>query len=241
MSAEASQQPFLAEGIETQSAKIDGFKIRRLDPGLLATASPLGRHKMTISNTTRREAETQLRELGIEGEALESILRETGALRHAGRVSRTLAAASSWCDGKDAPHADHEGCTWCLILLVADMIGVGGRDGCEGRATERLDVFEDLGTGRKQAMDGGAWMAALESAIAHHVQNGANVVSPGNVLVQLGEWPRWMRSVAREGLRRSLGLDPWHELEGVTFDGEPKEWAEVVNRAECGILEAEEE
>jgi hypothetical protein len=185
---------------------------------------------------TRRAEETRLRELGVDGDALDILLRETAPARHAARVEAALqaAAATHACD------AEGPGCIGCLVVLVADVIGVGGRGDAEGRGTARLPPFALLGKGRKQATDGAAWDAAILGAAVSHlyplIRKGPGPVdlTPDVVAPILRPWPRWLRSVALEGLRRSVGHDPWHpvldtELYGIRLVGAPEDWAALIN------------
>lgn len=42
----------------------------------------------------------------------------------------------------------------------------------------------------------------------------------------------WIRTLAREGLRRSLGMEPWFDLSAFSWQGDPGTWAKVVNTLE---------
>lgn len=131
---------------------------------------------------TRRDRLTALAALGVDGDALKCLLRETAAERHASRVAYARWAAEQHALTVMAvePHETdaelHAG-----MILWADVIGVGGRDGVEGAATERHPAFDmragavvgygpvtapraRCGKGRKQASDGGAWSAAILGA-----------------------------------------------------------------------------
>ena len=186
---------------------------------------------------TRRAEESRLRELGVEGDALELLLKEGAPARHAARVQAANAAAAAThdCDAEEG-----EPCVGCLVILVADIIGVGGRSDAEGRGTDRIPPLGVLGKGRKQATDGPAWDAAILAAAISHlfplIRENAGVVelTPDVVAPLLRPWPRWLRSVALEGLRRSVDHTAWHpvldtELYGLKLPGAPEDWAALIN------------
>lgn len=52
-----------------------------------------------------------------------------------------------------------------ILLLWLDCMGLGGRLGLEGLATDRIPAFSELGKGRKRADDGPAWSAAIRDAL----------------------------------------------------------------------------
>jgi hypothetical protein len=189
---------------------------------------------MKLDYNKRSELDAALSSAGIIGEAAEAILRETAENRHIWRVEQTVGAALEAAKERDLgyPGLDVRN---RHLYLVADLVGVGGRDDCEGEATDRHPAFTHLGNGRKQATDGPAWMAALESAVNR--TNGEEI-RPQNV-AQIRP-RRWARSVLREGLRVSLGLKPWSKaLEcGVVFAPDPKEWATALNEIEAEIAGA---
>jgi len=190
------------------------------------------------SHWTRKQTAEYFSSLGIEGAAAEALLKETAAIRHADRVQRTLTAAAAECSRELESGHDPEHCTECLVLLLSDRIGIGGTQGCSGDSTARHPAFENLGAGRKQAGDGGAWMAALDAAIwqATRTTDFSDIdIGPGDVWIAVGDEPLWARSVAREGLRRAVGLAPWHELVGIALTGPAGEWSEILNRAEAAL------
>lgn len=117
-----------------------------------------------------------------------------------------------------------------LGLLVADAVGVGGHwGGTSGAGTDRLPCLRTLGSGRKQAGDGAAYMAALMVVLEHfqygHLRwqavDGDLVVSLFESGRELGcsrlELPRrWRYSLLRAILRAHAGLyprlSPWLQL-----------------------------
>lgn len=91
--------------------------------------------------------------------------------RHAERVTATVEAAKHWSrlitiqaynedDDSFADVAD----AGAILILFADLVGVGGRLGIGGDGTLRHPAFRCLGRGRKMALDGNAWMAAANEA-----------------------------------------------------------------------------
>jgi hypothetical protein len=149
------------------------------------------------------------------------------------------------------------------LLCLLDKAGVGGTDGVAGHGTTRLACFSILGKGRKQATDGDAWSGAIREA-AHVLCPGAEICAT-NGQVGLGVMSKecsealtvpeivanglapWALTVAREGLRRELGLKPWFPGFPIQIDRErgwewegagmsPLEaWAELVNELEAAI------
>jgi len=112
--------------------------------------------------------------LGLYGQIVEDLVRETGKLRHEGRVNATLNIlereyrAQYQCeptlDLTVEPEAS-EFRAFALVFLAADLLGIGGTwQGTAGDGTARMQPFFRLGTGRKKATDGGAWMAAAKVA-----------------------------------------------------------------------------
>ena len=110
---------------------------------------------MTELITTKRDQMAAYQSIGITGEAAELLDKFSGnpARRHAWRVQQTLATADVVGEGN------------MVLSLIADQIGVGGRLGLTGAGTARHPAFSALGTGRKQANDGAAWMAAAKSTL----------------------------------------------------------------------------
>lgn len=226
---------------------------------------------------TRQDLFSQLATLGIEGEAAEALAKETAWARRARRIvaarEAMQAGAATLFEGVyDAPPSLPQ---YELLLVVLDLMGVGGRDGVGGAGTRRIPQFAALGSGRKQAMDGGAWTGAITDAAACIIES---VGSAGSVrfLIDVvdvptfgwelrvaietyssGEWSHvvsglvevtdarwaalrpWLRTLAREGLRRSAEIDGWHTLPSwVHFDTSSLTgWASLVNAV--GVAKSE--
>lgn len=186
--------------------------------------------------------------LGVVGAAQDALVRETAAARHALRVERAREAALSGAadlfadldrvSGEDPGGWDAEQSRVAAALLLRlDRFGVGGRDGVEGLSTDRLAPFSKLGSGRKQARDGGAWDSALSGALTDLLGSGILVAyaerdltgsGPAvNFWIRTGDevtrffvvaaaWaPAWilphLATLAREALRRAAGLHGWHD------------------------------
>lgn len=121
------------------------------------------------SYETRAELAARLAACGIRDEIAESILRETGRYRHAGRVRAALQAAQgAVCRmysaiTEEAAHL-YRRPILAAFLCILDEFGPGGIEGVTGDATTRVPYFSRLGKGRKHASDGLAWTAAIRSA-----------------------------------------------------------------------------
>ena len=182
------------------------------------------------SQLTRAATAALLDQAGVTGEAQEAILRETASLRAEVRTVRAMQTlrdvAGDLGDPEDLPSP------LAILIGIADAIGVGGRDGVSGESTARYPGLEALGKGRKQASDGPAWTEAIRQATYRMMDR----IAPGGtwkITADSGEpgmlwitgkgptgeaaWavdpplsPPWQLSLAREGLRRSLGLLGWH-------------------------------
>lgn len=186
--------------------------------------------------------------LGVTGAAQDALVRETAGARHALRVERAKDAARAGAadlfadldrvSGEDPGGWDAEQSRVAAALLLRlDRFGVGGRDGVEGLSTDRLAPFSKLGSGRKQARDGGAWDAALSGALSDLLGSGILVAyaecdltgaGPAiNFWIRTGDevtrffavaagWvPAWLlphlTTLVREALRRAAGLHGWHD------------------------------
>lgn len=112
----------------------------------------------TIEGTdvpTRAALAAQLTGAGVTGPALEVVLNGTTRSR---QLARVAAVVESFGDPATT-----------TMVAILDAVGVGGRLGL-GRggwstpATCRHPLLRDLGTGRKHALDGGAWSAAITEA-----------------------------------------------------------------------------
>lgn len=108
---------------------------------------------INFSGMTRAATLTALGNIGVEGDAAEAILRETAPMRHLARIQATHNAAFAAGEGSYA---------LAVLVLAADILGVGGHDGIEGAGTARHPAFKHLGNGRWHASDGGAYRAAAE-------------------------------------------------------------------------------
>lgn len=150
-----------------------------------------------------------------------------------------------------------------VALCLLDACGIGGRMRVSGEGTQRVPAFSALGKGRKQASDGGAWSAAIKVAraeLALQAVGGAAKVwlcpsgEAGLIVSILSREETvdyrsaeayvaitpalapWLMTIAREGLRRAVGLDPWfaEELDGVEFEeGVAVNWADLVNQIDA--------
>lgn len=191
----------------------------------------------------------ELRQLHITGPAAEMILRREAPLRHEERTRRVLEVAKEYVRERVVPFPDRP-CDDALAAasFAVDLVGVGGSEDLEGTASERLPIFESLGKGRKQAVDGPAWTAAMTSALRSVFPAGIEFTTStdssrvyavgmhGDLLAEvpidmLGLPKRWLRAVASIGLLCSIGQCPRPDLlPDVRFDGENAErWAIAVN------------
>jgi hypothetical protein len=166
---------------------------RRGDRMTFGAQGPEEGRKMTNDNTTittnlfsfataaavREELET----LGVEGPAADLIIKAGAPARHEARVKATIAAAYAATTtqvGKDGEFGRACHAASAAATILADMIGIGGELGLTGAATSRLPAFSGLGTGRKQAGDGAAYMAAASAALDRVLfEVGANDVIVG--------------------------------------------------------------
>jgi hypothetical protein len=199
--------------------------------------------------TTRNAAAKYLRELlgPHNGRAIAALLSETAPDRHARRVIAAREAARAWVNAHHAkdlspPISEDVMAAYMNAVLLADCFGVGGRHGVSGAGTARHPAFAALGRGRKHAADGAAWDAAIRDAVdaaAGHFRPGGGGTTSlfferGNILICPGAAiipHAWQRTIAREGLRRSVGLDPWFpELVGYVLATQDNaaDWARVV-------------
>ena len=193
---------------------------------------------------TRRDLEVELTALGVSGDALEALLRETGRERHQFRVQAAITAAEEYylkVSNLDRDEASPEITqTAAAAILWSDVIGIGGRDNCEGGCTLRHPALRECGKGRKQATDGEAWDAAILAACYElekksrgwfaiflapvlvyedttaQIREGDEVVlvyEDTTAQIRVDECyfeRRWIHAIAREGLRRAAGLPRWH-------------------------------
>ena len=150
-----------------------------------------------------------------------------------------------------------------VFIALLDTMGIGGRMGVEGLSTSRHPAFSKCGSGRKHAGDGPAWCAAIESLIVNPPEHAKwnfsawvqrttfedgtvktfwalGIEAPGDGVpcthakVDENEADAaWKLTLAREGLRISAGLPPWHNGPYMDlFDWNslsPSDWAGLVN------------
>jgi hypothetical protein len=140
-------------------------------------------------------------------------------------------------------------------LGYADVAGIGGHMGVSGDATARIPVLRGLGKSRKHASDGGAWSAAIATA-AYRLVSGSDkfaALRDGRLVFgEVGTDPDlahasglavdvrhavpygWLLTIAREGLRRAVGLQAWHESVPIYAPAASAlAWAESVNRLDA--------
>jgi hypothetical protein len=175
---------------------------------------------------TRLEARKYLESLDLPESVIEVLLKESAFDRHNWRIQKALEEAKNWvvyCWGME----EHKIGTHVVLaemnaILLADCFGVGGHLGVSGAGTRRHPAFAYLGKGRKNASDGPAWSAAIRAAanncrgyfapsymdgicLAYYVDNWNMLTMINSKLVPF----EWQLTIAREGLRRAFGLDPW--------------------------------
>jgi hypothetical protein len=198
---------------------------------------------------TRVEAQEYLESLALPRGAIEALLKETALDRHNWRTQQALEAAKNWvvnCWGME----EHKIGKYVVLaqacaILFADCFGVGGHLGVSGASTRRHPALTGLGKGRKNSNDGPAWSAAIRAAaencrgyfapsqlgelcLTYYVDNWNLVVLLNSKLIPF----EWQLTIAREGLRRSFGLDPWFpDLMGyLKVDESTKaDWANLVD------------
>lgn len=116
---------------------------------------------------------------------IEKAVKLTAKNRHAWRVEETRKAGN-------------------LVEILLDLIGVGGTAGVEGLGTERYPSFQKLGSGRKQAGDGAAWMAAAEEIVLGWATRGEiKVVIEDSKILGVTEdtVEEWGASISAENIR----------------------------------------
>lgn len=221
---------------------------------------------MDLTHATRSGLLDHLAAHGITGAAAEAIAAETAAGRHARRVVCAKHAALAGAAELLAPEDGDAVVTRPLlaaVLCLLDALGIGGRMGVEGRSAARVPCFTGLGKGRKQAMDGPAWDAAIGDArisLVRDAMGGADVVvtltveavpdglsvearwgDQGATVVYLPmanrELAPWLLTMAREALRRELGLPGWHDV-GVGWGASSAEAAASAVNGLVALLSA---
>lgn len=202
---------------------------------------------------TRAEQEASLANHGVVGAAADLLLGVLAPARHRHRVRRAkeAALAAAHAAGHVGPGAELA----ALLVLIADMIGVGGDKGLGlGLAsTARHPGLAHLGKGRKQANDGDAWSAAVAAAaeqLAGEFPLAALtpvLLTDGWRLRLFGEGERakdhdvlvgeqlipaaWMRSIAGRALIRCMGVEGEPDFPLLAFAYSPEGWAALYNAA----------
>lgn len=199
---------------------------------------------------TRVEAREYLESLDLPEAAIEALLKETAFDRHNWRTKQALEAAKNWVVNCWRMEERKIGVNVVKAsvsaVLFADCFGVGGHLGVAGASTRRHPALVGLGKGRKNSTDGAAWSAAIRAAaehcrgyfapsqldgicLAYYVDNLNVVVLTNSALIPV----EWQLTIAREGLRRAFGLDPWFpDLMGYLKADESTctDWAQLVER-----------
>jgi hypothetical protein len=184
---------------------------------------------------TAREVREYLEGMNLSQCAVEALVRDTAPCRARWRCDQVQWTVrehvASLCSSDSPDRAYYrDGLPLAICILLADIIGVGGRDDCEGLSSDRHPGLTGLGKGRKQATDGPAWSEAVREAVREMTlevsrKTGAVCLCfiPTQDRVSLSclsddgddhhlAWadsvvhPRWMRSIIREGLRVSAGI-----------------------------------
>ena len=101
-----------------------------------------------------------------ESHLMGELLKLHAKARHESRKAGARAAAE-FCAGYVFEHELSSNASSkrlsAMLILLADIVGIGGYAGIEGAATVRHPAFGRCGKGRKQASDGAAWSAAIEA------------------------------------------------------------------------------
>lgn len=218
---------------------------------------------MFDTSMTRKDLETHLASLGITGDAATAIIKETAPHRHAERVATARAGIDTYVQNLFYEKFVLEDEAEFVFIALLDAMGVGGRMGVEGLSTDRHPAFSKCGSGRKHAGDGPAWSAAIESLITNPpehakwdfsaytqrsiaedgtetifwalgIEAGNDGVPCTHAAVDHDESDAaWKLTLAREGLRISIGLAPWHRGPYMDlFNWESlssSDWAGLVN------------
>jgi hypothetical protein len=207
---------------------------------------------------TRAQFTARMLALGVPegGPALEALLQETGAVRHAARREYVVRVALDAAEGLKPTPRLSDGRSVAFLLLLLDTLGVGGTGGVTGAASARVPALAGQ-VARKQQSAGRAWTAAVQGALGALGPLGVRVEAredglrltpqgqgemaeeePGGLLLGAealrgptwAPYGPWMRTLAREGLRRAVGLPPWFPEVGfpVEWGGTPAGWAALV-------------
>ena len=172
----------------------------------------------------RLEAQKYLESLDLPQTAIDVLLKETAFNRHVLRSQRAFEAAKNWavtCRGlEERKIPEYLVKAQACAILLSDCFGIGGHLGVSGAGTRRHPALVNLGKGRKNAVDGPAWSAAIRAAadnyrgyfapsewgdlcLAYYVDHMMALLNFKLIPIE------WQLTIAREGLRRSFGLDPW--------------------------------
>ena len=229
--------------------------------------SDLNLTEMHLASDVRRELNRQ----NITGPAADLVLRYTAPARHEWRVLQSAEAALK-AAAATGPEVDRipavlsaitRGCrpgaveqsaelvAKAVVVLALDANGIGGPRGLGGGiAAARHPAFArpafgagPCGKGRRQASDGGAWMAAALDAGSRLLDllGRAVWVVPrrGPLVTEFGievplslDWPlaprEWRLTAAKRGLLFVLGLLPEY-MPLVGAAGEPADWSALIN------------
>jgi len=208
--------------------------------------STMSTNLMEALQTRRDRAEKALLAAGVEGPALEALLNESAHLRHVHRVKIALAAAEDYYLEQAKLTRDdltpESLAVHAAIIAYLDIVGVGGYWNVTGAGTARHPAFEKCGKGRKRATDGMAWNVAIEAltmppstwffrANADGGISYGNYVTGESVSVEPVHGPAaWRLTLAREGLRRAAGLEPFFRAVPMKADQETLAlWGRAVN------------
>lgn len=213
-------------------------------------------HKPVIS--TRRDAEIAGRSVGLDGPALELWLKAGAPVRAGARASGAADAALAWgrfCSPNDETTALARAVMACCL----DENGLGGPLGAGGpmSGTIRHPAFRACGRGRKQAMDGSAWTAAIATAggvlsaqleQSHGIRaaNSVGFSDSGRVAIRrwdggtVVDWLEfdphpdedpWVVAVARAAIVQGANSGSHHLTSWLGGETDLKGAAQVVNRA----------
>lgn len=131
---------------------------------------------------TRKGLSVALKKQGLSDAATRIVLDATAPARHAMRTRDAVVAARRGARQmrfvSGATPSAREVEILGIALLVLDQYGLGGHMGLEGASTTRVPQFQDLGKGRKQAGDGGAWTAAMKSAADYMFRELKSALTP---------------------------------------------------------------
>lgn len=120
----------------------------------------------TVLKAVPKASDLPLSEYGRGSASAELIRKATSGSRHNARVMATFAAAMlsqykwGWRGADRAPSR-----ALTAMALLVDRLGQGGPRGLGLGSSQREGAFACLGSGRRQANDGAAWGAALESLL----------------------------------------------------------------------------